>query len=125
MVREPRPPSPWNQTLQADCGRRRFLISGYGVSVSTGATPRVTFGGHPLAGREVAQLIADLSARRGVYRFSVQCERTGGVTWRIYHGEVQGGTVNYRSALAWIKKDGSLEYYSGLGSADAETFWGW
>lgn len=125
VVMAPRglPPSRWNLSTQADCGRRRLQISGYGVSVYTGATPRVTFEGRPLRGAKVAQLIADLSEIEAVYRFSVQCERTGELTLSISEGKLQrDGSVHYRAGLATIKA-GKLDFYSGLDPADTESFW--
>lgn len=72
----------------------------------------------------MAQLITDLSTVTGVYRFSVQCERNGDITLRIFEGASQlgGGAVRYRAALARIKM-GRLNLYTGLQPADAENFW--
>lgn len=123
MVREPLSPSYRQLSTRADCGRRSLVFSDYGASVITGGTPKVSFDERPLTGPQVGQLIADLSATRAVYRLSVQCERSGDVTVRIYEGEAQrDGTVRFRVARARIKS-GRLDYYSGLKPADAETFW--
>lgn len=123
MVREPSPPTRWNLTTQASCYKKPLLFSGYGASVHTGAIPKVAFDGRALNGPNIGQLITDLSTVSAIYRFSIQCGRTGEITLRIYEGEAQrDGTVKYRAALATIK-DGRLNYYSGLKPADAETFW--
>lgn len=83
----------------------------------------MTFDGRALDGPGMRQLITDLSNVTAIYRFSIQCGRTGEITLRIYEGGAQrDGKVNYRAALASVK-DGRLEYYSGLKPADAETFW--
>lgn len=123
IVREPRPPSRWQQSTEAACGRTRIRFSGYGAAVHTGATPTVTIDGRALAGPRVPQLIADLSTVRGVYRFSVHCNRDGTITVTLIEGEAQsGGGVRYRSALARIRR-GRLDFYSELEPADADTFW--
>jgi hypothetical protein len=123
MVREPLPPSQWVLTTGADCGKASLRFSDFGVGLNAGATPRVTLRGRPLAGPSVAQLIADLSTVRAIYRFSIQCERDGDILVRIYSGEAQrDGPVQYRAALARIKRR-KLDYYSGLEPANAETFW--
>ncbi len=120
---EPAPASHWYLSTRASCGRRQIIISGYGASVHSGATPKVTYMGRPLRGSKVAQLIADLSTISAIYHFSVQCERTGEVYLKIYEGEAQqDDTVRYRYGRATIKA-GKLDYYSGLEPSDAGSFW--
>ncbi len=83
MVAEPLPPTRWNLTTQASCYNKPLIFSGYGASVHSGNIPKVTFGGRALNGPSVAQLITDLSNVTAIYRFSIQCGRTGEVTVRI------------------------------------------
>jgi hypothetical protein len=123
MTREPYPPSYWNVSTQANCASSPLVISGYGASAPTGAKPKMNRDGQPVTGPEIDRLLADLSTVRAVYRFSVQCGRTGVITLRIYEGEAQrDDTVRFRAGLATIKGN-RLEFYTGLEPADAETFW--
>jgi hypothetical protein len=123
MTREPHPPSRWNLSTQANCGTSPLVISGYGASVLTGARPKMTRNGRAVTGPDIDRLLSDLSTLRAVYRFSVECGRTGIITLRIYEGEAQrDDTVRFRAALATIKGN-RLDFYTGLEPADADAFW--
>lgn len=115
----------WRQTVTFRCGRDVLEISGYGPSLPEGRRPQIRWNGRAPAGIHLPELVRDLSREGAVYRFTALCagDSSPGISLRLYRGENDGtGAVEYHAAGADFR-NGRLLRYTGLQSADADTFW--
>lgn len=122
-TREPRPASPWVQSVQASCGQNVVIVSGYGVGRPLDQPVRILVNGRPVTGRDVQRLRNDLSKDSAVYRLQFLCSSSGGITMRIAEGFTDSnGTIRYRSGAAVIRGN-TLSRYLEMEDADAKAFW--
>jgi hypothetical protein len=122
-VKEPVPPTSWEQSVQAMCGSTSVSLQGYGAGRPLEKVPKLTVEGKVVTGASIDRLLEDLSRGGAAYRIQVLCGQEKGVTVRIDLGERQSdGEVAFYSGAAFL--EGSrLVSYTGLQGSSADSFW--
>lgn len=116
---EPRPATPWQETLSARCGRQGLEIRRPMRPLQS--PPQVLLNGRAPQG-DVRPLEAELGRVDAAYRMSFTCSRNEAMQLRWVSGQTgPDGQVRYRAGSA-VFHDGSL-VRSAAEEATEEAFW--